>query len=372
MSNLAAPILETQAPIAKREGKRNIRFDFLRIVFSVLVLFSHAPVITDGNGSREFFYGITRGAMTFGSLAVHGFFLLSGSLIVQSWERRPRVVDYLKKRFLRIVPGYVVAAALSTLTIGFLAPGIPHFFAHLVTVDFAKSILTLDTPQTPAVLPGNHYAMVNGSLWTIPYEFRCYLIVAVAGGLGLIRRRALWLAATVLLIAAIFLRPLEHRHVYGLIGIPQSFFTLTSTFFVGGCFYLFRRSVPFNRSVAGWAALGILALSLNRVTLEIGVVVFGGYLMFYFAQATASPLRWMRRIPDISYGIYLYGWPIEVLWIWYVGGSPWITFAASTLLSVCMGWLSWHVVESPAQRLGRPKGKERLWGVRVSQCRFTF
>jgi peptidoglycan/LPS O-acetylase OafA/YrhL len=223
MSNLVTPILETQEPIATRKSKRNTRFDFLRIVFSILVVFSHASQITDGNFSREYFYRITRGTMTFGELAVCGFFLLSGFLIVQSWDRKPEIIDYLKKRILRIVPGYIVAAILSVVVVGLLAPGEPHYFAHLPGAALLKSLLTLGVPKTPAVLPGNHYALVNASMWTIPYEFQCYLIVALAGCLGFIRRRALWLAATALLIAAIFLRPLEHRHVYGLIGVPQHF-----------------------------------------------------------------------------------------------------------------------------------------------------
>lgn len=337
-----------------RSNKRNTRFDFLRIVFAILVLLSHAPEITDGNGSREIFYRVTRGTMTFGGLAVHGFFLLSGFLIVQSWERRPDLIDYLKKRVLRIVPGYMVAAVLSIVVIGLLAPADAHFFAHLPSSGLFKSVLTLDVPITPPVLPGNHYyALVNGSLWTIPYEFRCYLIVAAAGLLGLVRRRALWLAATVLLIAAIFVRPLEHRHAFGLLGIPQQFFTLTATFFIGGCYYLFQHRVPFTRQVAVCASAAMLVMSLFNMTLELGVVVFGGYLLFYFARPAAEPLRWMHRMPDISYGVYLYGWPVEVLWIWYFGGSPWITFAASTVIACFLGQLSWRFVEAPAQRLGR-------------------
>jgi len=61
----------------------------------------------------------------------------------------------------------------------------------------------------------------------------------------------------------------------------------------------------------------------------------------------------MSRFPDISYGIYLYGWPVESLWIWFHRGSPWIAFAASTVICFGLGWLSWHFIERPAFTLKR-------------------
>jgi peptidoglycan/LPS O-acetylase OafA/YrhL len=81
----------------------------LRIVFATLVLLSHAPEITDGNASRELFHRFTGSPMTFGTLGVDGFFILSGYLIVQSWLGDPELINFLRKRVLRIVPGYLVA-----------------------------------------------------------------------------------------------------------------------------------------------------------------------------------------------------------------------------------------------------------------------
>jgi peptidoglycan/LPS O-acetylase OafA/YrhL len=79
--------------------------DFMRIGFAACVLLSHAPELTDGNPSRELFYRLTH-VMSLGSFGVDGFFLLSGFLIVKSWQTDPNLLDYLSKRVLRIVPGY--------------------------------------------------------------------------------------------------------------------------------------------------------------------------------------------------------------------------------------------------------------------------
>ena len=123
-------------------GQRNHQFDALRIIFATLVLLSHAAEITDGDASRELFHRFTGAPMTFGTVGVDGFFLLSGYLIVQSWLANPELLNFLRKRVLRIVPGYLVAVVLSTLAVGLLAPGIPHFFASL-DVHFLRSVVLL-------------------------------------------------------------------------------------------------------------------------------------------------------------------------------------------------------------------------------------
>src|SRR5665213_15113 len=216
----------TQKAGTKPKRHRNHLMDIMRIVFAACVLLSHAPEVTDGNPSREIFYRLTH-AMTFGDFGVDGFFLLSGFLIVKSWQTTPDLLDYLYKRVLRIVPGYLVAVLLSTLVLGLVAPAIPRFFAHLGT-RFLASVLLLSAPITPDVCPGSHYHLVNGSLWTIAYEFRCYILVALFGVCGLLRRPFVWLAVTLLLLYTSISPGLQklfywHTH-YLLTGAPQNIY----------------------------------------------------------------------------------------------------------------------------------------------------
>ena len=351
---IAAP----ETPAVPRRSERNHQFDLLRIIFAVLVLLSHAPELTDGNRSRELLSRLTRSQMSFGELAVAGFFLLSGFLIVQSWQHAPVLTDFLRKRVLRIVPGYVVAALLSTLVVGIVAPGIPHFFLHLGK-PFIKSMIGLDTLYTPLVYPGEKVQPpVNGSLWTISYEFRCYLLVAVMGVLLLLRRPIYWIAATVLLLIPTIVPAVEahlqwHRGLF-LTGEPKNDFRLIPIFFIGGCFFLLRDRIPYRPSLAAAALLAPVLADLYLPTFfPLAVYIFGGYLLFYLGRIPLHALDWMRRVPDVSYGIYLYGWPVQCLWIWFFHGSPWINFAASTILCFGLGWLSWHFVERPMLKFKR-------------------
>jgi peptidoglycan/LPS O-acetylase OafA/YrhL len=133
-----------------RQVHRNHQFDFLRILFATLVILAHAPELTDGNNSREIFSRLTHSNLSFGALGVDGFFLLSGYLIVNSWQKNPELLNFARNRLLRILPGYLVAALLSTVAIGLLAPGIDHFFRHL-NIHFVKSVLVVSSPSTPSI-----------------------------------------------------------------------------------------------------------------------------------------------------------------------------------------------------------------------------
>jgi len=348
----------------KRQGHRNHQFDLLRIFFATLVLLSHAPEITDGNSSRELFHRLTGSPLTLGTIGVDGFFLLSGYLIVQSWLADPHLLNFLRKRVLRIVPGYVVAVIVSTLVVGLLAPGIPRFFQG-IDVHFLNSVALLGSPATPPVFPGRPYAAVNGALYTIAYEFRCYLLVAFLGLCGVLRRPAIVLAlAFAFLSSLLYVPPFDRldwpRHVVALVGQPSAVFRLTAVYLIGCCFFLLRGKIRFRPSYGlATTALVIVCFVFAPSRGELAMVLGGGYLMFYIGQMELSWLSWMSHVPDISYGIYLYGWPVESLWIWFHRGSPWITFLASTFICFGLGWLSWHLVERPALALKR-KSVSRL------------
>jgi peptidoglycan/LPS O-acetylase OafA/YrhL len=138
------------------------------------------------------------------------------------------------------------------------------------------------------------------------------------------------------------------------VGQPALFFRLTAVYLVGCCFYLFRHRISFRPMFAVIATVTMAVFFVFApVWAELAMVLCGGYLLFYLGQMHLPWLSGMSRFPDISYGIYLYGWPVESLWIWFHRGSPWIAFAASTVICFGLGWLSWHFIERPALTLKR-------------------
>lgn len=320
--------------------KRNLTMDYLRILFAILVIFSHAQEIP---GREELIGRLTAKGTTSGGLAVVGFFLLSGYLIVRSWDIKPIPQQFLRNRVLRIVPGYLVAALSSTVILGLLAPAVPAFFSRLGW-KFIASLAILFAPVTPPVFPGFKFQGVNGSLWTISYEFFCYLTVLFWGVTGLIRKRYLWAVTTCLLLAVCFSRiGAVHNLVF-------SVFRFSGAFFVGGCFYLFRDRIHFKVHYALASAAGILlAVFLSPSRIETVITILGAYLLFYLVSIP----RELPEIPDMSYGIYLYGWPVEAAWIYYLHTSPWITFLGATAICILIAWMSWNFIEKPFLSLKR-------------------
>lgn len=296
--------------------------------------------------------------MTLGSVGVDGFFLLSGYLIVMSWISRPKLGTFLQKRMLRILPGYFVAAILSTIVVGLAAPGVPDWFRHFPYKFYLSSILSLNFPEANPVYPGTNYGSINGALWTIAYEFRCYLIVAIAGLLGVYRRTWIWLALTVVTLLGFFfqakLAPYAWPRGTFIVGKLLPDLRLVSTFFVGGCFYLFRDRIRLRPAYAGIAFLLLVVADLfARTQFEVFFVLCFGYILFFAGARYGSRLPWMQHVPDISYGTYLYGWPAICLLLWYRRPAPLLLFLLSSVASIALGFLSWHVVESPMLKLKR-------------------
>jgi peptidoglycan/LPS O-acetylase OafA/YrhL len=344
------PSLGSAQVVIERAGSRN-GLDAMRLFFAALVLVSHSPELIDGDRSREPLTLLV-GTCSFGELAVIGFFVLSGYLITNSWHSRPELIPYLRNRILRIVPGFVVAVLISTLVVGAIgASDAATYYSSINWRQLFGGIVTLGEPRTPPTFAGSPVPAVNGSLWTIRYEFICYLIAPVA----IFRRSALlaiWILAAVTTVAS-----------------PDPLPRFLFAFLSGAVFQQFRLRATTAGVVASMAALPIL-LSMSA-TWELGAIVAGGYLALCVGL---RPLPY--RGPDFSYGLYLYGWPIQMMLI--MGGlvQPWLLFFAALPLAAGCGLLSWYIVEKPALRLKRrlrsapapivfrptDENADRLWG----------
>lgn len=321
-------------------------FNLLRFVFALLVILSHAPELTDGNRSREILTSIFH-TISFGEMAVDGFFLLSGYLIVQSWIRLPKALPFFIKRILRIYPGFIVATCVCIFIVGPMASDQYAYFSQVKVADVFLNSLLLQPPFSPSVFVGTKYAALNGAMWTIGYEFMCYLIVILLGIIGAIRNRWVWLLITITIALTILLRNMGYATAFYFYLMPPE---LAYFFFTGGSFYLFRDKFNFKfKSQLLFLMTTILLLgmfSTNYVIFILGIA--GGVFMFNFSLRQISWLLGFNKLPDISYGIYLYGWPIQKLYLWYYPlMSPWILFIVSGITSLFFGLMSWYIIENP-------------------------
>jgi len=314
-----------------------------------LVILSHSPELVDGNRSREI---LTRvfGTLSFGELGVDGFFLISGYLITKSFQDSTSVAEYVLKRVLRIHPGYIVAYLLSIVVLG---PFVGGQLAGLSVVQMLVDIVFLQTPGIEGAFAGTPYPDLNGSMWTIAYEFRCYMFVVAAGIVGLLSRRS----NLAFLIAASMALSATHTKIFwrfpsGLmpyLGVPIVNLRFVGIFGCGALFYLYRDRIKYDWRLATLAACGLSVLMFSPSLSEAALATLGGYLLFWFAFNVKSPrLAAVGRRVDISYGVYLYAWPVQksLIW-WYSGISPWMVFIEATAISSLLAFGSWWLVEKP-------------------------
>jgi len=339
-----------------RRGNNN--FDLLRLLASLMVMLSHSYGMQ--GGGFESMLMLTH-LESFASIAVYSFFLISGMLVSASFEASPSVTRFIAARATRIWPGVIVCSGLIAFVIGPIFTSLP-VRQYLSTPEvfrwFAQNASLFGNVGGP--LPGlfaDHHAklLVNSSVWTLPVELKCYVVVLLAGVAGLIGSRRGLLAFVVgvsLLFAYVVVHPLHISFVQDFFVLPMGYSFYPAPFFLlGMLLYGFRGKVLLSGRLA-------LVLFIGAIVLRYS---WSGTLFFYAAFAygllwfsSAQILLKLRPRHDYSYGIYLYGFVIQQI---FSGFQPAMNNYLSLLftmpITVVVAALSWHLVERPALALMR-------------------
>ena len=317
-------------------------FDSLRFWAALSVLWSHAFAISSGNGHTQPLFRLSGGQTALGTVALAVFFIISGYLVTRSFERSLSAWRYVKARALRIMPGLAVCVALVGFVMGPLLTTLPladYFVSWGLWRYILKNGSLLGFSDfLPHVFGGNPMANVNSSLWTLQIEVYCYLLVLVLGVVGILRR---WVTLGLYLGFIAYLAWQGHNSIW-----EDQRADLFTKFLAGAVMYQWQ--VRLDGRVALACAGGSLACLLTGGFWLAQHTLFA-YVVIYVALAPHIRLPNMARYGDLSYGIYLYAWPMTQVAVLSLAEPVWATAGAiATALSLALAFLSWHLVEKVA------------------------
>jgi len=328
-------------------------FDFVRLVAALAVFVAHQSKLS-GHGRL-----MASSDHDLGKIGVMVFFALSGYLVAQSWERDPQVWRFLARRALRIWPGLICVVLLMVFALGPAVTTLPlrEYFLDPQTLQYLGHLFLFISEELPGVFQGQAIERVNGPLWTIPIEVGWYIVLGLLGAAGLLRPR--WTLAALLVLGT--------AYVFGIYGAGNEdslpFWELEL-----GLFFLYGSALHYGRS--WWAsrrrpvALLLLAAALLSDALGqqyLGILIFLPYAVILVGEASTPVLRRAGRWGDLSYGIYIYSFPLQQTVIWATANGLGLLSggALSLALTLLCAALSWHGVEKPALALKNHLGAGR-------------
>ncbi|MCP1842625.1 peptidoglycan/LPS O-acetylase OafA/YrhL [Bradyrhizobium sp. USDA 4524] len=347
-------------------------FDFLRIALAISVVAAHAPYVAGGSGDGEQAW-----IAWFPHYAILVmFFALSGFLIAASGLRLS-LKEFLTNRGMRIIPALAVEIVLSALILGPIFTALPlhDYFTNFGTYKYFTNIIGLVNYVLPGVFSGNPAPEVNSSLWTVPFEYGCYALMTVFILFGLLRKPPLIVLGALVLVGiglALVLtghgaQPSQlpagvagtlHDRIFSTAPFLGRGAKLPVAFMLGIAIYLYRDRIPYN----GWLLAACCALCagaallgpadwMSQPVLNLLIAPALVYITAYLGVSKLPRLPLISR-GDYSYGIYLYGFPVQqVVRVWLPHAPVIVQFAIALLLITLFAAFSWHWIEKPILKL---------------------
>lgn len=324
-------------------------FNFLRFYFAFVVVIGHLIEISGIQSFQKF-------APFFKTyISVTSFFCISGYLITSSYLNTSSLKDYFKKRAARLLPAYIFVILVSAVFLSFLSTypfstyfTHPSFFKYLIS---NLTFLNFIQPCLPGVFQNDFTSCsVNGALWTLKIEVSFYLIIPILlYYLNKVKKKYC-------LLIVIYICSVAYRIFFEYLSTVQSneFFTFLSrqlpgfmSYFVSGIalYYYFEVFIR-NKNILLIFGLTIFIgerlMSLEILTpLALSIIVF--YTAFSF-----KPLNSFAKKTDVSYGIYIFHYPIMKIASHYGLFEKYNPLVISILIIFCVliiSFLSWHIIE---------------------------
>lgn len=329
-----------------KDISRSNNFDFLRLLFASLVIVSHSYPLT---GKAEAIGILTHGQLSLGSLSVDCFFIMSGYLIMTSLQRSKSPQEYMWKRLLRLYPAYIALLLLTMLFLPIVYEGVDIFDEKTFWSYFPNALSLYKIHyEVNGVFENNPYPQaINGSLWSLSYEFTMYIALLFLFPL----RKFKYLNVLVIIIFLLsFYFSVTNTHILGytmkkILLQPVEFYKLCTCFMAGSALvFINLKKINFL-----WVKCLLFLILIISLYIEIYKYINPIILPLFILLVGTSTTKYLstigKRLGDISYGVYIYGFIVQQTLMYYFGLETLELTLSGIVITYVLAYGSWHLIE---------------------------
>ncbi|RZL37250.1 MAG: acyltransferase [Pedobacter sp.] len=332
---------------------KNNAIGFIRLILAIFVVVQHCYSLLSHSDPLS-----SIGLTSFGALGVNGFFILSGFLITSSWLNSESLINYVWRRILRIFPAFWICLLVTALIV---APIIiilkgqslnQHILSQMVGYILKNLTLIINRPDISNLTNKLAEKSLNGSLWTLSWEFLFYFLLAISGLFGaLSKRKWLLIFFTITYIACYWIDACKctiFLKYYSNVNVA----ILPYYFLVGSIGFLFKKYIPDSKIIfAICIILWLLDLKYNP-----NYPLHPFFLLYVLLWlATHFSFKSIEKFGDFSYGLYIYHFVvIQTILISFDNKFQPITLLLITLPTAFgLAYLSWNLIEKRCMNFKR-------------------
>lgn len=329
--------------LSEMQKGKNRNLHFIRFFAALMVIYGHSFLIATGSSQNEPFIEITKGALSMGSFAVSIFFLFGGFLIAKSMERLKTAKFFFKARIKRIFPSLIFVNIMVMILGVFFSKYSPiQYFSKIGTWKYLLNCFFVLVHDLPGVFITNPYSStVNGSLWTLPVEFLCYIFCFFIYKIKCMTKKGFLFSFPFVIIGIGVI-----SHFYKFFPILKSMTRPCILFYIGIGYWVYKEYIELNVYYMIIAGIGFVLTIICGIT-ELGMIIFFPYFMFVLCFGIKQVPICLGKLGNYSYGIYLWGFPIQQAITTCLGEeiTPYIDAIMSIPIAVFLGIITYILTE---------------------------
>jgi peptidoglycan/LPS O-acetylase OafA/YrhL len=332
------------ATLGETFNPRSNSLNTMRLIFANLVIVAHSFDIGGFKGKPVL------GDIDPGAFAVAAFFVASGYLITQSRERNS-FWRYGWARTLRIFPAFWVCLVVTAFGFAAVTGAINGGWTLQSALSYVLRNATLVINQWTIgeTLSRFPFKAWDGSLWTLAPEFACYVAIGLFFLVPFFRNRWSVFAFFASATALAALVKVDNLNTY------KGLLPLLPFFLAGATLYLFRSRVPMSRAILAVSVVIIIVSAAANWGMVVAPLPLAYTVMYLGTVVPRGVERIGDGTVDISYGVYIYAFPIgQLLVLAGVNKLGVIALMAATAaVTVVPAAASWFLIEKPALKFKR-------------------